>query len=84
MNNLSPELRDIWTDTYKFHVRFDGMANTAEAWGECCDEAIRLLSRHGNHPLAACLLTAVYEYLDTVRRPDAFAAARKEAGLEAI
>ena len=26
-NNLSPELRDIWTDAFRFHATFEQMGN---------------------------------------------------------
>jgi len=68
-SNLPPEIRDIWTDVYKFHATFEGMGNSEEDWTRCAYTMGQMAANHGNHPLAFKLLMAVYDYLDGVRNP---------------
>jgi len=67
-NNLSTELRDIWTDAFRFHATFQNMGNTTEEWTRCAKTMETLVLKHGRHPLAGILTMAVYEYLDKERR----------------
>lgn len=68
-SNLPPDVRDIWTDAYKFHATFEGMGNSEEDWTRCAYTMGQMAANHGNHPLAFKLLMAVYDYLDGVRNP---------------
>ena len=66
--NLSPDLRDIWTDAFRFHATFENMGNTTEEWTRCAKTMEMLVLKHGGHPLAGILMMAVYDYLDKQRR----------------
>lgn len=67
-SNLSPEIRDIWTDAFKFHATFEHMGNSPEEWERCAETMGLLSSKHGDHPLAKELLMTVYVYLDSERK----------------
>lgn len=77
---LDSELRDIWTDAYKFHATFDGMGNTPEEWKHCAYAMVQLTAKHHNHPLADALFLATYDYLSKARRQAAVAEAMAGAG----
>lgn len=78
-SNLSPEIRDIWTDAYKFHATFEHMGNSEEEWKRCCAVMCELDRKHNAHPLARTLLMDVYEYLNDQRRDQAYEEAVKVA-----
>lgn len=71
-SNIPKEIRDIWTDAYKFHATFINMGNTAEEWEQCANTLTHLAIRHNQHPLAGKLLMAVYEYLSEERKEAAY------------
>ena len=79
--SLSPEIRDIWTDAYKFHATFEGMGNTPEEWEHCAFTMAQLSAKHHNHPLAVELFLAAYDYLSKARKPIAVAEAERRAGI---
>lgn len=81
-SNLSQELRDIWTDAYRFHATFEGMSNSEEDWKKCAFTMGQLGAKHGSHPLCYKLFLAVYEYLEEMRKPTAQAEAERRAGLD--
>lgn len=76
---MPEEFREIWTDAYKFHAKFEKMGNTPEEWTECARTMGQLSSRHGNHPLAMRLLTTVFDYLDETRKAIALAEVMERA-----
>lgn len=78
-NGLSQELRDIWTDAYKYHATFESMGNSDEDWDRAADAMKQLAERRGNHPFAVWLLLSVYEYLEQVRMASARAEAERRA-----
>ena len=81
-SSLSAEIRDIWTDAYKYHATFERMGNSAEEWEAAADTMKQIAGRHDNHPLACRLMFAVYEYLDEVRKPIAKAEAERRAAID--
>lgn len=81
-SSLSPEIRDIWTDVYKFHATFEGMGNSEEDWTRCAYTMGQIAAQHNNHPLAFRLLMAVYDYLDDMRKPLAKAEAERRACID--
>lgn len=81
-SNLSPEIRDIWTDAYKFHATFENMGNSDEEWTRCAFTMGQLAVKHGNHPLVHKILIAVYDYLSDERKTIALAEAKGRAGID--
>lgn len=81
-SSLSQELRDIWTDAYKYHATFERMGNSTEEWKAAADTMYQIVGLHRDHPLAGRLLMAVYEYLDEVRKPIAKAEAERRAAID--
>ena len=67
-SNLQPEIRDIWTDAFRYHATFENMGNTYEDWHRCAKTMESLVNKHNGHPLAGILMMAVYDYLDKQRR----------------
>ena len=81
-NNLSPELRDIWTDAFRFHATFEQMGNSLPEWQKCTETMVALVNRRGGHPLAEKLMMAVMDYLSDSRK--AIAKAEAEGQVEQI
>ncbi len=78
-SNLSQEIRDIWTDAYKFHATFEKMGNSVEDWKRCALVMCELDNKHNAHPLARTLLMDVYAYLEEQRRQIALEEAERRA-----
>lgn len=81
-SSLPQEIRDIWTDAFKFHATFESMGNTPEEWKRCAFVMGQLSAARGNHPLAKELFLAVYNYLDKQRKAAALADAERRAGID--
>jgi len=64
---LEQNVRDIWTDAYRFHATFDAMGNSVEEWQKCLNTMEALRKKYHDHPLAAELFMAVYSYLNDMR-----------------
>ena len=79
---MPEEFREIWTDAYKFHAKFEKMGNTPEEWAECARTMGLLSSGHNNHPLAMKLLTAVFDYMDETRKAIAKEEAERRAAID--
>ena len=65
---MPQELREIWTDAYKFHATFEHMGNTQEEWTKCYETAAALVKKHRHHQLAVLLFVDAYVYLEDQRR----------------
>ena len=67
-SNLAPEIRDIWTDAFRFHATFERMSNSAEDWTRCAKTLETLVIKHNGHPFAQRIFGAVYDYLSECRK----------------
>lgn len=66
---MPQDLRDMWTDAYKYHAAIETMGNTVADWEHAYQMAMEIYNKYDRHPLVLKLLLAVYEYVEQVRRP---------------
>lgn len=66
-SKLPQELRDIWTDAYKYHAAIEPMGNSLDDWKRAYEMALGIIRKYNNHPLAMKLVLDVYEYAEHTR-----------------
>lgn len=67
MTNLTNELRNMWSDAYKFHDSHVSLGDTEQDWLKVATDARDLCMKHNNHPFILELMVAVIADLDRVK-----------------
>ncbi len=66
--SLPSNVREIWTDMYKLHDKFNDMGNTVDEWTIWWRTATSILHKHGDCRLVTDLMYAISAYLEEERR----------------
>lgn len=71
MSKLPTEIREMWTDAYKFCEENYDTKGTEEEWAGICKQMVELANKHYGHGLMSNLLLAVFDWMSDERKQNA-------------